>query len=65
MRNFILNCSGQDEHKLALRLEAMDIYCRAILGSDINDSATQVLNLLDAAEQTPGLRYDLFKAQAL
>jgi hypothetical protein len=65
MRNFILNCSGQDEHKRALRLEAMDIYCRAILGSDSNDSATKVLNLLDAAEQTPRLRYDLFKAQAL
>ena len=43
----------------------MDIYCRTILGSDINDSAAQVLNLLDTAEQTPGLRYDLFKAQAL
>lgn len=65
MQNFILNCSGQDEQKHLLRLEAMDIYCRAILGSDINDSATKVLNLLDAAEQTPGLRYDLFKAQAL
>ena len=65
MRNFILNCSGQDEYKRALRLEAMDIYCRAILGSDINDSAAQVLNLLETAEKTPGLRYDLFKAQAL
>jgi len=64
LRNFILNCTGQDEQKRLLRLEAMDIYCRAILGSDINDSATQVLNLLDTAEQTPGLRYDLFKAQA-
>jgi hypothetical protein len=65
MRNFILNCKSQDEQKRLLRLEAMDIYCRAILGSDINDSATQVLNLLDTAEQTAGLRYDLFKAQAL
>ncbi|MGA2678133.1 MAG: hypothetical protein ABSF37_02395 [Sedimentisphaerales bacterium] len=65
LRNFVLDCAGQDEQKRVLRLEAMDIYCRAILGSDINDSATQVLNLLDAAEQTPGLRYDLFKAQAL
>ena len=65
LRQFILNCAGQDEQKRLLRLEAMDIYCRAILGSDINDSATQVLNLLDTAEQTPGLRYDLFKAQAL
>jgi tetratricopeptide (TPR) repeat protein len=65
LRQFILNCSGQDEQIILLRLEAMDIYCRAILGSDINDSATQVLNLLDTAEQTPGLRYDLFKAQAL
>ena len=65
LRNFILNCTGQDEQKRLLRLEAMDIYCRTILGSDSNDSATQVLNLLDTAEQTPGLRYDLFKAQAL
>lgn len=65
MRNFILNCTGQDEQKRPLRLEAMDIYCREILGSDINDSAAQVLNLLDTAEKTPGLRYDLFKAQAL
>ena len=65
LRQFILNCAGQDDQKRLLRLEAMDIYCRAILGSDINDSATQVLNLLDTAEQTPGLRYDLFRAQAL
>ncbi|MGB7582303.1 MAG: hypothetical protein WBL85_07665 [Sedimentisphaerales bacterium] len=65
LRNFVLNCTGQDEQKRLLRLEAMDIYCRTILGSDINDSAAQVLNLLDTAEQTPGLRYDLFKAQAL
>jgi hypothetical protein len=65
LRQFILNCTGQDEQTLPLRLEAMDLYCRAILGSDINDSATQVLNLLDTAEQTPGLRYDLFRAQAL
>ncbi len=65
MRNFILNCSGQDEHKITLRLEAMDIYCRSILARDSNESASQVLNLLDTAEQTPGLRYDLFKAQAL
>jgi hypothetical protein len=64
LRQFILNCTGQDEQTLPLRLEAMDLYCRAILGSDINDSATQVLNLLDTAEQTPGLRYNLFKAQA-
>jgi tetratricopeptide (TPR) repeat protein len=65
LRQFILNCAGQDEQKRLLRLEAMDIYCRVILGSDINDSAAQVLNLLGTAEQTPGLRYDLFKAQAL
>ena len=65
LRNFVLNCTGQDKFKLPLRLEAMDIYCRAILGNDINDSAKQVLNLLDTAEQTPGLRYNLFKAQAL
>ena len=64
LRNFILNCKGQDEQKRLLRLEAMDIYCRAILGNDSSDSATQVLNLLDIAQQTPGLRYDLFKAQA-
>ncbi|MGD0551195.1 MAG: hypothetical protein ABSB25_00945 [Sedimentisphaerales bacterium] len=65
LRQFILNCTGQDEQIFPLRLEAMDIYCRAILGSDINDAAAQVLNLLDTAEKTPGLRYDLFKAQAL
>lgn len=65
LRQFILNNTGQDDQKRLLRLEAMDIYCRAILGSDINDSAAQVLNLLDTAEKTPGLRYDLFKAQAL
>jgi hypothetical protein len=64
LRNFILNCTGQDEQILLLRLEAMDLYCRATLGNDSNDSATQVLNLLDIAQQTPGLRYDLFKAQA-
>ncbi len=65
LRNFILNCKGQDEHKWRLRLEVMDLYCRTVLAHDNNDSATEVLNLLDTTEQTPGLRYALFKAQAL
>jgi hypothetical protein len=65
LRQFILNCSGQDKQKLPLRLEALDLYCRTLIARDNNDSAIQVLNLLDTAEQTPGLRYDLFKAQAL
>jgi hypothetical protein len=65
LRDFILNCTGQDEQKRLLRLEAMDIYCRTMLSFDITDSPAKVLDLLDAAERTPGLRYDLFRAQAL
>jgi tetratricopeptide (TPR) repeat protein len=65
LRDFIINCTGQDEQKRLLRLEAMDIYCRTMLSSSITDSPAKVLDLLDAAERTPGLRYDLFRAQAL
>jgi tetratricopeptide (TPR) repeat protein len=65
LRNFILNCTGRDEQKKQLRSEAMDIYCQELLNRDNKDSATLVLSLLDAAEETPGLRYDLFRAQAL
>ena len=65
LRNLILNCTGQDEQKRSLRLEAMDLYCRTAIARDSNNFAVQVLNLLDTAEQTPGLQYDLFKAQAL
>ena len=65
LRQFILNCTGQDEQKRLLRLEAMDLYCRKTLARDSNESASQVVTLLDTAEQTPGLQYDLFRAQAL
>jgi len=65
LRQFILNCTGQDEQKRSLRLEAIDLYCRTAIARDSNSFAVQVLNLLDTAEQTPGLRYDFFKAQAL
>ncbi len=64
LRDFILNCTGQDKIKLGLRLEAMDLYCRTAVALDDNEAAIQLLNLLDTAEQTPGIDYELFKAQA-
>jgi hypothetical protein len=65
LRKFILDCAGQNEQKRQLRSEAINIYCPAMLSRDDSDSAEQVLSLLDTAEQTPGLRYDLFRAQSL
>jgi hypothetical protein len=65
LRNFILNCSGREEQKRQIRWEAMNIYCEAMLREESRDSAAQVLSLLVTAEETPGLRYDLFRAQAL
>ncbi len=62
LRNFILGCFGSDEDKRLLRWEAMNIYCRIMLTRDSNDSAENVLDILETAEPTPGLQYDLFKA---
>ncbi|MGA2093804.1 MAG: hypothetical protein ABSH16_10415 [Sedimentisphaerales bacterium] len=64
LQKLILNCTGQDKLKLQFRLEAMDLYCRTALGRDNNDSAAQVLALLDSAESTPDFPYDLYRAQA-
>jgi hypothetical protein len=65
LRTFILNCTGQDEQKRPIRLEAMVLYCRISIAYDSNEYASQVLNLLDTAERTPGLQYDLYRAQAM
>jgi len=65
LRNLILNCTGQDNLKLPLRLEAMYLYCQSLLDKNNNDSASQVMTLLDTAEQTPGFWYDFCRAQAL
>jgi hypothetical protein len=64
LRNFILNCTGRNELKDRLRYEAMDLYCRMVLSRDGNDSARQVLDLLDTAEPTPDFPYDLYRAEA-
>jgi tetratricopeptide (TPR) repeat protein len=64
LRKLILNCTGQDKLRCQLRLEAMDLYCRTALTRDNNDSAAQVLDLLDSAESTPDFPYDLYRAQA-
>jgi len=65
LRGFILGCTGSEEPKRRLRWEAMNIYCEQLLIKDSNDSAEQVLEILDIAEPTPGLQYEFFRAQAL
>jgi hypothetical protein len=64
LRTFILNSAGSEAAKTQLRREAMTVYCQAMLSRKGENSAMQVLGLLDTVEQTPGLQYDLFKAQA-
>ncbi len=62
---FILNCKGQDKNSDRLRAEAITIYCQALLESPDKLSAERVLNILDNAETTRGIRLDFFKAKAL
>jgi tetratricopeptide (TPR) repeat protein len=42
----------------------MDLYCRIAPARDSNDSARQVLDILDTAEPTQNFPYDLYRAQA-
>jgi tetratricopeptide (TPR) repeat protein len=64
LQKLILDCKGNDELRDQLRFKAMDLYCRTALTRDNNDSAAQVLALLDSAEPTPDFPYDLYRAQA-
>jgi tetratricopeptide (TPR) repeat protein len=43
----------------------MSIYCSILLDRDSNDTAEKVLEILDAAQPTPGLPYESYRAQAL
>ncbi len=64
LKGFILDCTGQDEKNSALRREALNIYCRSLLERVDAPSAQKVLDILDKAEKTPGIRLDFFKAKA-
>jgi hypothetical protein len=64
LRKLILDCNGNDELRDQLRFEAMNLYCRTALARDNNDSAMQVLDILNSAEQTRDFPYDLYQAQA-
>ena len=65
LRDFILNCHGQDKKSNDLRMEAINIYCQLLLESKDKLSSQKVLNILDEAENTPGVQLDLFKSKAL
>ena len=64
LRDFILACHGQDKINNTLRAEAMNIYCESLLESEDKTSAQKVLSILDKAETTSGIQYDLFKSKA-
>jgi hypothetical protein len=64
LKGFILSCAGQDEKSIAIRGEALNIYCRSLLERADAPSAQKVLDILDKAEKTPGIRLDFFKAKA-
>ncbi len=65
LRELILNCPGRDKKNNKLRMEAITIYCQTLLESPDKLSAKKVLNILDNAETTRGIRLDFFKAKAL
>jgi len=64
LRNFILDCHGQDKKNNKLRKEAITIYCQSLLELKNEVSAQSVLTILAEAETTYGINLNLFKAQA-
>ncbi len=64
LKGFILNCAGQDEKSIALRREALNVYCLSLLERADAQSAQKVLDILDKADKTTGIRLDFFKAKA-
>jgi hypothetical protein len=65
LHDFILGCTRPEEREIQIRLEAMNLYCQLLLDRDSSDAAEKVLQILDTALPTPGLPYELYKAQAL
>ena len=70
LNDFILSCPGRDKDSNKLRSRAITIYCRTLLKSRPSEgldrlSAQKVLDILDNAEITGGIRSDLFKSKAL
>jgi hypothetical protein len=64
LHDFILRCNRPEERETQIRLEAMNLYCQTLLNQDSPASADKVLQILDTALPTPGLRYELFRAIA-
>ncbi|MFH1370724.1 MAG: hypothetical protein ABII09_05505 [Planctomycetota bacterium] len=64
LHDFILTCTRPEEQETQIRRDAMNIYCQLLLHRDSSDAAAKILDILNAAEPTPGLRYDLFRAQS-
>ena len=65
LSDFILSYHGQDKNSNRLRMEAITIYCQSLLESGDKSSAQKVLAILDKAEPTRGIPFDLFKSKAL
>lgn len=64
LHDFILGCTRPEEREIQIRRESMNLYCQFLLDRDGNDAAEKVLEILGAAQPTPGLPYELYKAQA-
>ncbi len=64
LRNFILGCTRPEEREIQIRRQALSLYCQILLARDSNDAAEKVLDVLDTAEPTQGLPYELYRALA-
>ena len=64
LRDFILNCHGQDKNSNSLHREAITMYCQSLLEIGDETSAQKVLTILDKAEEARGIQFDFFKAKA-
>ena len=64
LHDFILGCTRPEEREIQIRLESMNLYCQFLLDRDTNEATEKVLDILNTALPTPGLPYELYRAQA-
>ncbi len=65
LHDFILGLTRPEEREIQIRRQAMSLYCQILLSRDSSDAAEKVLDILNTAEPTQGLPYELYRAQAI
>lgn len=65
LRNLIDGCNEQDEAEMALKMQALTLYCRLLVNSEDESAARKILTALDGVEISGNQNLIIFKSNAL